>query len=57
MPFGLSSKKAAKIILKAIKSKKRQVIVSKWSDIAWFGVFVRKFFPSLYFFLAKRIDA
>ena len=57
MPFGLSSKKAAKIILKAIKSKKRQVIVSKWSDIAWLGVFVHKFFPNLYFFLAKRIDA
>ena len=48
MPFGLSSKKAAKIILKAIKSKKRQVIVSKWSDIAWLGVFVHKFFPNLY---------
>ena len=35
----------------------KPIIVSKWSDIAWFGVLVRKFFPSLYFFLAKRIDA
>ena len=57
MPFGLSSKKAATIILKAIKNKKRQVIVSKWGDIAWFGVLVHRFFPSIYFFLAKRIDA
>ena len=57
MPFGLSSKMAAKIILKAIKNKKRQVIVSRWGDIAWFGVLVFRFFPSIYFFLAKRIDA
>ena len=56
-PVGLSSKKAAKIILKAIQQKKRQVIISKWNDIAWFGVLVNRFFPSLYFFLAKRINA
>ena len=29
---------------KAIKNKKRQVIVSKWGDIAWFGVFIHRFF-------------
>lgn len=57
IPYGLSSKKAAKIILKAIKNKKKQIIISKWSDVAWLGVFINKFFPSLYFFLAKRINA
>ena len=56
-PYGLSSKKAAKIILSAIKHKKRQIVISKWSDVAWLGVFINKFFPSLYFFLAKRINA
>lgn len=55
--YGLSSKKAAKIILSAIKHKKRQIVISKWSDVAWLGVFINKFFPSLYFFLAKRINA
>lgn len=55
-PYGLSSKKAAKIILSAIKHKKRQIVISKWSDVAWLGVFINKFFPSLYFFLAKRIN-
>mgnify|MGYP001164850086 CR=1 FL=1 len=56
-PFGLSSKNAAKIILKAIKERKREVIISKWSDVAWLGVYIRKFFPKFYFYLAKRIDA
>ncbi len=56
-PVGLSSKKAAQIILRAIKKKKRQAIISKWSDVAWFGVLVNKFCPSLYVFLAKRINA
>tara|TARA_Y100000996_G_scaffold408628_1_gene388022 strand:- start:268 stop:1065 length:798 start_codon:yes stop_codon:yes gene_type:complete len=56
-PFGLSSKKTAKIILSAIRLKKRQVIISKWFDVAWIGVYIHKFFPSLYFFLARRINA
>ena len=56
-PFGLSSEKTAKIILSAIKRKKRQIIISKWLDVAWLGVYIHKFFPSLYFFLARRIKA
>jgi len=54
---GLTSHKAAKKILNAIKSKKRVAVIAKWSDIAWLAVYIRKFFPSLYFFLAKRIVA
>ena len=34
-PYGLSSKKAAKIILSAIKHKKRQIVISKWSDVEY----------------------
>lgn len=56
-PFGLSSEKVAKIILKAVRNKKREIIISKWSDVAWLGVYIRKFFPKLYFYLAKKIDA
>ena len=56
-PFGISSKKTAKIILSAIKKRKRLVVISKWTDVAWLGIYIHKFFPSLYFFLAKRINA
>ena len=56
-PVGLSSKKAAQIILRAIKKKKRQAIIAKWNDIVWLGLFLRKHFPWLYFELAKRIKA
>ena len=57
IPYGLSSKKAARIILTSIKNKRKQIVISKWSDVAWLGIFINKFFPSLYFFLAKRIKA
>ena len=56
-PFGISSKKTAKIILSAIKKRKRLVVISRWIDVAWIGVYIHKFLPSLYFFLAKRINA
>ena len=54
---GLTSLEAAKRILNAIKSKKREAVIAKWNDIAWLAVCIRKFFPSLYFFLARRIVA
>ena len=54
--YGMSPAKAAKFILSAIKHKKRQIVISKWSDVAWLGVFINKFFPSLYFFLARKIN-
>ena len=54
---GLTSPEAAKRILNAIKSKKREAVIAKWNDIAWLAVYIRKFFPSFYFFLARRIVA
>ena len=54
---GLTSLEAAKRILNAIKSKKREAVIAKWNDIAWLAVYIRKFSPSLYFFLARRIVA
>ncbi len=54
---GLSVQNAAKKIIKAIKSKKREAVISKWSDIANLGIILRNFFPSLYFALAKKIKA
>ena len=54
---GLTSLEAAKRILNAIKSRKREAVIAKWNDIAWLAVYIRKFSPSLYFFLAKRIVA
>ena len=54
---GLTSKEAAKRILTAIKRKKREAVIAKWNDIAWLAVYIRKFSPSLYFFLARRIVA
>ena len=54
---GLTSLQAAKRILNAIKSKKREAVIAKWNDIAWLAVYIRKFSPSLYFFLARRIVA
>tara|TARA_Y200000002_G_C22496195_1_gene585153 strand:- start:27 stop:824 length:798 start_codon:yes stop_codon:yes gene_type:complete len=54
---GLTSFEAAKRILNAIKSKKREAVIAKWNDIAWLAVYIRKFSPSLYFFLARRIVA
>ena len=54
---GLTSIEAAKRILNAIKSKKREAVIAKWNDIAWLAVYIRKFSPSLYFFLARRIVA
>ena len=55
--IGLSADAAAKKIISAIKRKKRQAIIAKWNDIAWLGLFLRKYFPWLYFELAKRINA
>ena len=55
--IGLSADAAAKKIISAIKRKKRQAIIAKWNDIAWLGLFLRKYFPWLYFELAKRIKA
>jgi|TARA_B100001109_G_scaffold238180_1_gene219810 short-subunit dehydrogenase len=54
---GLTSSVAAKRILKAIKNKKREAVIAKWNDIAWLAVYIRKFSPSFYFFLARRIVA
>ena len=54
---GLTSLEAAKRILNAIKSRKREAVIAKWNDIAWLAVYIRKFSPSLYFFLARRIVA
>jgi len=54
---GLKKVVAAKKILHAIKNKKRQAVIAKWNDIAWLAVYIRKFSPSLYFFLARRIVA
>ena len=54
---GLKKVVAAKKILHAIKSKKREAVIAKWNDIAWLAVYIRKFSPSLYFFLARRIVA
>ena len=54
---GLKKVEAAKKILHAIKSKKREAVIAKWNDIAWLAVYIRKFSPSLYFFLARRIVA
>jgi len=54
---GLTKVVAAKKILHAIKNKKRQAVIAKWNDIAWLAVYIRKFSPSLYFFLARRIVA
>jgi len=54
---GLTSFDAANRILNAIKSKKREAVIAKWNDIAWLAVYIRKFSPSLYFFLARRIVA
>lgn len=54
---GLSAEAAAKQIISAVKRKKREVIVAKWNDIAWLGIILRKYFPWLYFELAKRIKA
>ena len=54
---GLTSSEAAKRILRAIKSKKREAVIAKWNDIAWLAVYIRKFCPSFYFFLARRIVA
>ena len=54
---GLTSPEAAKRIINAIKSKKREAVIAKWNDIAWLAVYIRKFFPSFYFFLARRIVA
>ena len=54
---GLTSLEAAKRILNAIKSKKREAVIAKWNDIAWLAVYIRKFSPSLYIFLARRIVA
>lgn len=54
---GLSVAKVSKKILWAIKKRKRQVVVAKWNDIAWFGVIMRKFFPKFYFYLAQRVKA
>lgn len=53
----LKSETAAKKILNAIRYKKREVVIAKWNDIAWLAVYIRKFFPSFYFFLARRITA
>ena len=55
--IGLSADAAAKKIISANKRKKRQAIIAKWNDIAWLGLFLRKYFPWLYFELAKRINA
>ena len=54
---GLSAEAAAKQIVSAVKRKKREVIVAKWNDIVWLGIVLRKYFPWLYFELAKRIKA
>ena len=54
---GLTKVVAAKKILHAIKSRKREAVIAKWNDIAWLAVYIRKFSPSLYFFLARRIVA
>ena len=54
---GLTKVVAAKKILQAIESKKREAVIAKWNDIAWLAVYIRKFSPSLYFFLARRIVA
>ena len=54
---GLTSLEAAKRILNAIKCRKREAVIAKWNDIAWLAVYIRKFSPSLYFFLARRIVA
>ena len=54
---GLKKVVAAKKILHAIKSKRREAVIAKWNDIAWLAVYIRKFSPSLYFFLARRIVA
>ena len=54
---GLTSTQAARRILSAIKSKKREAVIAKWNDIAWLAVYIRKLAPRLYFFLARRIVA
>ena len=54
---GLTSTQAARRILTAIKSKKREAVIAKWNDIAWLAVYIRKLSPRLYFFLARRIVA
>ena len=54
---GLTSTQAARRILTAIKSKKREAVIAKWNDIAWLAVYIRKLAPRLYFFLARRIVA
>ena len=54
---GLTSTQAARRILTAIKSKKREAVIAKWNDIAWLAVYIRRLAPRLYFFLARRIVA
>ncbi len=50
---GMTSEKAAQLILKGILNQRKEIIVGKFDTIM---VHIRRFFPRLFYYMARKID-